>query len=303
MNILKSNTCYICSSPANSNQQGDTFHYTCKRCGNYIVSKTEPPSFEETLRPAISGYVYEHQSPREPFHLTPVAITTIQKMSPISLEEKIHKLMRWIERKTEYPGHTIRQIYDYPEIISTCYAKDTNEIKFFLDHLEERKLILATNDIKYDFKITVDGFRYMESLRNTINSNLCFCAMSFEKQHKYIYDEVIEPAVKRAGFDIQRVDEAPYNDGIVDKIIALIRQSKFMIADLSGNKHGVYYEAGFAKGLEKQVIYTCEDEFFSNIHFDVRHLNFLKWNKSDITDAVDKLSWRIEGTIGRGSIS
>jgi len=109
--------------------------------------------------------------------------------------------------------------------------------------------------------------------------------------------------VIKAGFEIQRVDESPHNEGIVDKIMALIRQSKFLIADLSGNKDGVYYEAGFAKGLERPVIFTCEEQYFSSIHFDVRHLNFLKWNKDKIEDAVESLKWRIEGTIGRGTIS
>ncbi|WP_412755700.1 hypothetical protein, partial [Legionella anisa] len=201
--------------------------------------------------------------------------------------------------------HNLRRAY-FTKSFKLCHTalpEGHNEIKFFLEHLEERKLIISTDTYKKNFKITVDGFNYIESLKKTIKSNLCFCAMSFEEEHKYIYDQVIKPAVNKAGFEIQRVDESPHNEGIIDKIIALIRQSKFLIADLSGNKHGVYYEAGFAKGLKRPVIFTCEEEHFSNIHFDVKHLNFLKWNKNNIPGAVDHLRWRIEGTIGRGSIT
>lgn len=90
---------------------------------------------------------------------------------------------------------------------------------------------------------------------------------------------------------------------MVDKIFALIRQNKFIISDLTGNKDGVYYEAAFAKGLGREVIFSCENDDFNKIHFDVKHLTLLKWNKDNLEDAIKKLRWRIEGTIGRGSFN
>ena len=58
---------------------------------------------------------------------------------------------------------------------------------------------------------------------------------------------------------------------INDAMIAEIRKCKFMIADFTDNKHGVYFEAGFGLGLGKQVIYTCLEEHFKNTHFDTKH--------------------------------
>ena len=38
----------------------------------------------------------------------------------------------------------------------------------------------------------------------------------------------------------------------MDRIIAQIRASKFVVADFTRNRGGVYYEAGFALGLGSQ---------------------------------------------------
>ena len=40
----------------------------------------------------------------------------------------------------------------------------------------------------------------------------------------------------------------------------LIRDAKFVIADLTHDNNGAYWEAGYAEGLGKPVIYICEKE-------------------------------------------
>jgi hypothetical protein len=47
--------------------------------------------------------------------------------------------------------------------------------------------------------------------------------------------------------------------GITDEIIASINQSAFVIDEFTENKHGVYYEAGYAAGRELPVIYVVRD--------------------------------------------
>jgi len=39
---------------------------------------------------------------------------------------------------------------------------------------------------------------------------------------------------------------------------AAIRTARFVIADLTHDNNGAYFEAGFAEGLGLPVIYTCE---------------------------------------------
>jgi len=37
-----------------------------------------------------------------------------------------------------------------------------------------------------------------------------------------------------------------------------IRSAKFLVADLTDENRGAYWEAGFGEGLGKKVYYTCE---------------------------------------------
>ena len=60
-------------------------------------------------------------------------------------------------------------------------------------------------------------------------------------------DDYIMPAVIKAGYKPIRVDTEQHNDLIDDRIIAGIRESKFIVADLAENSYGVYFESGFAE--------------------------------------------------------
>jgi hypothetical protein len=80
--------------------------------------------------------------------------------------------------------------------------------------------------------------------------------------------------------------------------MAEIRRSRFVVADYTGQRAGVYFEAGFALGLGLTVIPTCQADEIGKLHFDIRHLNTLTWNTpSELCDALTK---RIRAVIGTG---
>ena len=86
-----------------------------------------------------------------------------------------------------------------------------------------------------------------------------------------------------------RIDQKEHNNQITDEIMAEIRDAEFVIADFSGKSVGVYYEAGFARGLGRPVIHCCRDSDFDERHFDTKLINHINW--SDATDL--RQSWRI----------
>jgi hypothetical protein len=57
---------------------------------------------------------------------------------------------------------------------------------------------------------------------------------------------------------------------IGDEIISQIRRSKFLIADFTGHRGGVYFEAGLAMGLGLPVFWTCRRDDLDKLHFDIR---------------------------------
>lgn len=60
-----------------------------------------------------------------------------------------------------------------------------------------------------------------------------------------------------------------------------ITACKFLVADLTSQNNGVYYEAGYAKALGKTVILTCKDTDFKNRHFDIAQVQTLSWKNAD----------------------
>jgi nucleoside 2-deoxyribosyltransferase len=76
------------------------------------------------------------------------------------------------------------------------------------------------------------------------------------------------------------------------------RQSKFLIADLTHGNAGAYWEAGFAEGLGKPVIYTCKKDVFDNkrVHFDANHHLTVIWNIATLENAAQELKNTIRAT-------
>ncbi len=70
-----------------------------------------------------------------------------------------------------------------------------------------------------------------------------------------------------------------------------------MIADLTHANNGVYWETGYAEGLQKPVIYTCREDAFGEIHFDTNHLLTVKWSPGNEADAADRLKATIRATL------
>jgi len=119
--------------------------------------------------------------------------------------------------------------------------------------------------------------------------------MSYNESLKSVYEKSISKAIEDSGYNPNIMYDNEFNEAIYDEIIANIRKSKFMVADFTGKKENVYFEAGFAYGLGLKVIYTCREDQKDTIQFDVEHNNFIFWKDGD--DLYHRLKKRIEATI------
>lgn len=110
--------------------------------------------------------------------------------------------------------------------------------------------------------------------------------------------DAFRDAVAQTGYKLRRVDEDPQAGLIDDQLRVEIRRSKFLIADLSTDNRGAYWEGGFAEGLGLKVFYVCEQEKFEKMrtHFDTEHLMTITWSLSDLADAQRRLKASIRAT-------
>jgi len=147
------------------------------------------------------------------------------------------------------------------------------------------------------FEVQSRGWEKIASLQTVEHSvkRQAFVAMWFDSQMEVVYQDAIKPAVEFDGTICVRIDLKEHNNKICDEIIAEIRRSKYVVADFSGNRGGVYYEAGFAFGLGRPVIWTVRKSDLSQIHFDTRQYNHLVYETTD--ELRTKLSNRIKATI------
>ena len=102
----------------------------------------------------------------------------------------------------------------------------------------------------------------------------------------------------RQATDHFRIDAKEHINGISDEILAEIRRSRFLVADYTLTNNGVYFEAGVAVGLGIPVIGTCRADHLDKLHFDIKHINTLKWETP--AQLARDLTKRISGVIGNG---
>ena len=117
------------------------------------------------------------------------------------------------------------------------------------------------------------------------------------------YERGIKPAIEAAGYEPRLIKEKDYLGGVVDEIMAEIRESRFVVADFTSSpeaeaRGGVYFEAGFAYGLDIPVFLTCRKGCKAGVHFDIGHLNRLEWETPE--DLRKQLKNSIEALLGRG---
>jgi nucleoside 2-deoxyribosyltransferase len=144
-------------------------------------------------------------------------------------------------------------------------------------------------------KLTFDGWRRFQELqREATKSSVAFFARRFQNPDlDQLFEKCLAPAVKATGYDLNVVTQkAGHIDAIVE---SEIRSCKFLLADLSDNNEGAYWEAGFAEGLGKPVIYICKEGI--KTHFDTEHRHTIRWSLKTLQHTAARVKAVIRNTL------
>jgi hypothetical protein len=287
----------------------------CPRCGEYkIVSETRVSALrhrDDLYR--LSGLTREkterkrarphHQGQHEEHidivsGLDPKDLESLFAQTPheFDIATKVRKLLAALARKSRKPGDDVQinDDIDYP----LAYARDGEELRYFVNYAVAIGWLTSNNNTHSMLvRLTPKGWEEAQHPAR-IDSTTAFVAMWFDNSLTSVYTDGIRSAIEdECGYRAVRVDlEDTNNDDIVDEILAQIRASRFVVADVTGHRNGVYFEAGFAKGLGIPVIWTCKQGGFDEHRtFDTEHFNHILWN--DAADLRAKLANRIKSTI------
>ena len=133
------------------------------------------------------------------------------------------------------------------------------------------------------------------------NEYQVFVGMSFERNMNAVYENSIKATIEECGYLARRVDRINAENMRLDDLIEKeIKDSRFVIIDLTEQKSAVYFEAGYARGIGIDTIWTCRQDEMVRLAFNVRQFPFVAW--SDEQDLKKNLKSRIEETFGLGPL-
>lgn len=155
----------------------------------------------------------------------------------------------------------------------------------------------STLSNRYDVSqvdLTLGGWeRFEGEKRGEFASNVGFIALKFgDTVLDPFVTDIIKPGIAEIGYeliDLRDVSRA----GVIDNILrAQIRDAAFVIVDLTHDNSGAYWEAGYAEGLGKPVIYICERQKFDErkTHFDTNHCTTVLWSLDDGRGFIKELN-------------
>lgn len=219
---------------------------------------------------------------------------------PTKFMEKAHKALINLSRLC--PNFD-DDIYDTPLIRRATFCKDIKsdyETEEFLTRLTELGYLSTKNGSI--FHISSKGWIKIDELtEQDLKKKQGFLAMKFGQETNDIR-ESIRKAMRDSGYDMMVIDEKEHNNQIVPEILYEIKNSSFLVIDVTHPSYGAYYEAGFALGCGIEVIVCCRKEVLDNPdkypdrpHFDISQKNMVPWE--DLDDLQERLTRRINATV------
>jgi len=131
-------------------------------------------------------------------------------------------------------------------------------------------------------------------------ANQVFVAMPFAPRFDPVWG-AIRDVCRGASLFAYRVDQLPVPGDLTRQILDGIRESAFVVADLTGNNLNVAFEVGYAAALGKDLVLLSED--VAALPFDVRNLRAIAYAREPpgLFELRRQLALVIELILARGA--
>jgi len=298
--------------------------YVCKNCGDFIVSDSVDKNSYKLL--AGMYYFLLHNAPREKRYFfvddeskfkdddgaVYIGLKTLENIYPRDFSQRIDMIL--LNLATIFCE--IGQYFGYGEKLLKTANDSVIRLAFFVDKDDSNDCFTEVNGvfsllsqmgylspltrqnaIIKEYSISAIGWLRIQELQaKGAAISQGFIAMWFDPQMDTAKAKILS-AIHDSGYVPMIISDKEHNNQIVPEILFEIKRSAFLVADLTGHRNGVYYEAGYAHALKKEVILTCREKDFEDRHFDVSQKNIIIWK--DEAELHEKLMKRIEATVGK----
>lgn len=267
------------------------YRFTCVRCGEFETSRDfvnyffDTPESKENIeaRAILSGIIRRstdlHGSFRETITQENYKRIILSSGAPLSVDGQIDTLLRAIAERARFFGE-FTESEPVESWVARAYLAEYENLSALIKELEQTSAPLIRKQgnssgsfgpkAMYRFSLTLAGWERIREIKSIKGEgNQAFVAMWFHDKMYEVFDNAIAPALEAVGYKPYLVSRASNNNTIDDEIRAQIRKSKILIAEVTGERAGVYYEAGFAQGLGIPVIWCCNESWETRLPSDV----------------------------------
>jgi hypothetical protein len=276
----------------------------CSRCGDFempheIAADVGLP-FADRKKQALASHIIRKTQVHNRVHLSRDFFASLASRMLPAPAEASDNLVVWLADKADgSPGTRLELTYLAPELLSTIGVVRSDDIGWIVRSLTSQEILQQASGVSGSFNwtgyLTAKGWNRFEELRRgRISSNFAFFARKFDSTDlDTVFEQCLRGAVKEIGYELRT---ATQKAGAIDAVMEdEIRRCRFLVADLSDANDGAYWEAGFAEGLGKPVIYICREGV--RTHFDTNHRQTVQWRLDALEQASIKLKAVIRNTL------
>lgn len=293
--------CPVCGYPANLHADMRLSVVDCSRCGDFVITRIavddRTPLRDEKMR-ALASHLIKRLQGRQRPQIDSDFFDQLKNHNLPSPSELSDNLLLLIDQRVNSrPGAPVSIDYRADASLQASIgAVDGEDALWAVRNLADQQLINGTWTSHFtNGHLTAVGWGRIEELKRAhISSKYAFFARKFANADlDQLFSRCLKPAVKQTGYDLQTVTQKA---GHIDAIIEdEIRRCRFLIADLSDHNAGAYWEAGFAEGLGKPVIYICNVGVIT--HFDTSHRQTVRWDLGTLDETAKQLKAVIRNTL------
>ncbi|MFA6475664.1 MAG: hypothetical protein WCV88_05740 [Patescibacteria group bacterium] len=291
----------------------DIYSVECPRCGeydihSYTVSDQDIVAIVEKNKHILSGIARELYEAKEqsPSYTNDTIDSYIKNHylvpSENDIDQKLKKILNYIANQTKYFGELI-QInldHDYP----IAYATNSREFIALLNLLIASGYIENTSRPTgvWHVQLSLKGWESTKGiLSNQQEKDRAFLAVWFDDEMDPVIASM-KKVVSSAGYNPICLKGEHFSDPIMIKALSEIKQSRFIVADLTGMRQSVFFEIGFAHALDIEIIYVIkngadlDEADRSKLEYYVSHYQCHRYNNTDALEIIlhDAIGARIK---------
>lgn len=274
-------------------------YFDCPVCGMFGVSQYDIDDYlgddrntKPRVRAALSYWLRRQTEPEIDTLILPsetVLDAVHGRLTLPSPSQVATNIVKFIGEHIQRTGERLEELP--PDFHPKVGAVSRRAAVDLVMELESRNLVKATESdlINYwsalDLDLTLSGWeRFDAEVRGKTSGGYGFIALKFgDAVLDPLVKDHIKPAMAEIGFEVRDMRDVA-RAGIIDNLMRQeIRDADFVLVDLTHENAGAYWEAGYAEGLGKPVLYICESGKFeeARTHFDTNHCTTVLWKKDD----------------------